>query len=72
MLYRQLGTSGIETSAVALGTWVLGGGSGWGEDVDDNTSVETIHAALDLGINFIDTAPIYGFGRSETSHWSRS
>lgn len=65
MKYRELGNSGIKASVVALGTWVMGGGIPWGEDPDDNESIRTIHTALDLGINLIDTAPVYGFGRSE-------
>jgi methylglyoxal reductase len=64
MQYRKLGQTGIEISAVGLGTWAIGGGPWWG-DSDDALSVRTIHAALDSGINLIDTAPVYGFGRSE-------
>jgi aryl-alcohol dehydrogenase-like predicted oxidoreductase len=63
MQYHPIGQSGIEGSVVALGTWVMGGWM-WGGS-DDNDSVNALHAALDNGINFIDTAPIYGFGRSE-------
>jgi len=63
MQYRPLGQSGIEASVVALGTWVMGGWMWGGADEDD--SIRAIHAALDNGINFIDTAPIYGFGASE-------
>lgn len=66
MKYRPLGKSGIEASIVGLGAWVLGGGSWWGPDTDDSESIRTIHAAIDAGINLIDTAPAYGFGRSET------
>ena len=65
MNYRKLGLSGIEASVVGLGAWVLGGGSVWGTDTSDDESVKTIQAALDAGINLIDTAPAYGFGRSE-------
>ena len=64
MQYRKLGETGIEISAVGLGTWAIGGGPWWGAS-DDDLSVKTIHAALDSGINLIDTAPAYGFGRSE-------
>ncbi|XXX72407.1 aldo/keto reductase [Sorangium sp. So ce134] len=53
----------IPASRVGLGTWAMGGYQ-WG-GADDDASVRTIHAALDLGINLIDTAPAYGFGHSE-------
>ncbi|MDR0291185.1 MAG: aldo/keto reductase [Elusimicrobium sp.] len=53
----------MNVSGVALGTWAMGG-EGWGP-VDDNNSVSAVHAALEHGINFIDTAPFYGFGRAE-------
>lgn len=65
MQFRPLGKSGINASIVALGTWVTGGGTVWSQDTDDAESIRTIQAALDAGINFIDTAPAYGFGRSE-------
>ena len=65
MQYRPLGESGIQASVVGLGTWVTGGGSWWGEDPDDGESIRAIHAALDAGVSLIDTAPGYGFGRSE-------
>jgi aryl-alcohol dehydrogenase-like predicted oxidoreductase len=53
----------IAASRIGLGTWPMGGFQ-WG-GTDDDESVRTIHAALDLGINLIDTAPAYGFGHSE-------
>lgn len=65
MKTRPVGNSGLNASVVGLGTWVLGGGSIWGQDTDDAESTRTIHAALDAGINLIDTAPAYGWGRSE-------
>ena len=65
MKLRTLGKSDIEASVVGLGTWVLGGGTVWGQDTDDAESVRAIQAALDAGINLIDTAPGYGFGRCE-------
>ena len=61
---RQIGKSGIEASALALGCWAIGGGSWWGDN-DDQMSVDTIHRAFDLGIRWIDTARVYGFGHSE-------
>jgi aryl-alcohol dehydrogenase-like predicted oxidoreductase len=56
------GTS-IRASRIALGTWAIGGWM-WGGS-DEREAIKTIHAALDRGINLIDTAPVYGFGRSE-------
>lgn len=64
MQYKDLGNSGISASVVALGTWVTGGGECW-NGVDDQESIHAIHAALDRGVNFIDTAPAYGWGHSE-------
>jgi len=61
---RELGRSGIAVSALALGCWALGGGEGWG-DQDESLTIATIHAALDHGINFFDTAEAYGGGNSE-------
>lgn len=65
MRYRKIGKSGLEASVVGLGTWVMGGGSVWGSDASDAESMAAIHAAIDAGINLIDTAPAYGFGRGE-------
>src|SRR6202011_2721691 len=56
------GTS-IRVSRIALGTWAIGGWM-WGGS-NESDAINTIHAALDRGINLIDTAPVYGFGRSE-------
>src|SRR5215831_10613500 len=53
----------LAASRIGLGTWPMGGFQ-WG-GTDDDESVRTIHAAFDLGINFIDTAPAYGFGHAE-------
>jgi len=64
MQYRTLGKTDISASAVALGTWAIGGGPWWG-DSDDNQSVKAIQAAIDSGVTLIDTAPAYGFGHSE-------
>ena len=65
MQFRPLGNSGINASVVGLGTWVLGGGPIWGQDTNDAESIRAIQAAIDRGINLIDTAPAYGWGRSE-------
>lgn len=64
MRYKMLGTSDLKASVVGLGTWVTGGGACW-DGVDDAKSIQAIHAALDRGVNFIDTAPAYGWGHSE-------
>ena len=56
-------TTPLRVSRIALGTWAIGGWM-WGGTNEDE-SIRTIHAALDRGINLIDTAPVYGFGRSE-------
>jgi len=63
MKHRPLGGSGIEASVVGFGAWAIGGWM-WG-GADRAAAVRAIHAALDAGINLIDTAPIYGFGASE-------
>ncbi|WP_432798098.1 aldo/keto reductase [Poriferisphaera sp. WC338] len=65
MRYRPIGDSGLEASVIGLGTWVSGGGEVWGQEVDDDESVRAIEAAIDSGINLIDTAPAYGLGRAE-------
>src|SRR5690242_294944 len=59
---RMLGRTGIETSAVGLGTWAIG--AEWGSQ-NDADSIAAIHHALDLGCRFLDTAQVYGEGRSE-------
>ncbi len=64
MKKRKLGHSDLEITPIGLGTWGIGGPPFW-PDRDENESVQTIEAALDNGINLIDTAPVYGFGRSE-------
>ena len=63
MTVRPLGQSGIQAGAVAFGAWALGGWM-WG-GVEQNDSVRALHAAIDLGMNLVDTAPVYGMGRSE-------
>ncbi len=64
MRTRCLANTSLDVTAITLGTWVLGGDASWGE-ADDNESVRTVEKAADNGINMIDTAPIYGAGRSE-------
>ncbi len=76
MLTRRLGKSGIQVSALGMGCWAIGGPwtweqpgedpfpAGWGK-IDDSQSIRAIHTALDLGINFFDTAANYGAGHSE-------
>jgi methylglyoxal reductase len=65
MKYKNLGKTNMKASVVAFGTWGLGGGSVW-EDTDRVTSVgDLLDEAYDCGINYIDTAPVYGMGVSE-------
>jgi len=71
MQYRRFGNTDLVVSEIGFGAWAIGGGAmigntaiGWG-DADDAVSVKSIHAALDAGINFFDTADIYGLGHSE-------
>ena len=63
MEFIEIPQTSIRVSRVALGTWAMGGWM-WGGS-DEKDAIRTIHAALDSGINLIDTAPVYGFGRSE-------
>ncbi len=65
MQYRDLGTTDISVSVLALGCWAFGGGPYWG-DRDENESIRTIQSAFDVGINFFDTAEGYADGYSET------
>ena len=62
MKYRELGRTGWKISEISFGAWAIGGA--WG-DVDDRESLAALHRALDLGVNFFDTADVYGDGRSE-------
>ena len=62
MQYRELGRTGWKVSAVSFGAWAIGGT--WG-NVKDDESLAALHRALDLGVNFFDTADVYGDGRSE-------
>ena len=62
MNYRELGRTGYRVSSVSFGAWAIGGT--WGT-VDDRESLAALHRAVDLGVNFFDTADVYGDGRSE-------
>ena len=71
MQYRKFGNTDLLVSEIGFGAWAIGGGAmvgntaiGWGK-TDDDTSVKAIHAAMDAGVNFFDTADIYGLGHSE-------
>src|SRR5205823_9837039 len=62
MEYRELGRTGWKVSEISFGAWAIGGS--WG-NVDDGESLAALNKAIDLGVNFIDTADVYGDGRSE-------
>ncbi len=62
MRYRELGRTGWKVSTISFGAWAIGGS--WGS-VDDKESLAALHRSIDLGVNFIDTADVYGDGRSE-------
>lgn len=62
MNYRELGRTGWKVSEVSFGAWAIG--SAWGA-TDDRESIAALHRAIDLGVNFIDTADVYGDGHSE-------
>jgi aryl-alcohol dehydrogenase-like predicted oxidoreductase len=67
MKKKRLGSSDMEITPIGIGAWAMGGGEwtfGWGPQ-DDGQSIAAIHAALDHGVNWIDTAAIYGLGHSE-------
>ncbi len=67
MQTQNLGTSSLQLTKIGLGTWAIGGGNwqyAWGPQ-DEAKSIETILCAIDLGINWIDTAPVYGLGTAE-------
>src|SRR3982074_3537312 len=68
MTVRTLGQSDLKITPIGIGAWAIGGGKwefGWGAQ-DDSESIAAIHAGLDRGINWIDTAAVYGLGHSET------
>lgn len=62
MEYRKLGRTGFNVSSISFGSWAIGGN--WGE-VDERQSIEALNKAVDMGVNFFDTADVYGDGRSE-------
>jgi aryl-alcohol dehydrogenase-like predicted oxidoreductase len=67
MQTRKLGNSDLHITPVGFGSWAIGGPGwafGWGPQ-DDQAAIEAIHRTLDLGVNWIDTAPVYGLGHSE-------
>ncbi len=67
MQTRKLGYTDLHLSVVGLGAWAMGGAGykfSWGQQ-DDNDSIATIHRAIELGVNWVDTAAIYGLGHSE-------
>jgi len=67
MRTKRLGNTNLEISTIGFGAWAIGGGDyafGWGPQ-EDQESIKAIHKALDVGVNWIDTAPVYGLGRSE-------
>jgi aryl-alcohol dehydrogenase-like predicted oxidoreductase len=66
LLYRKLGKNGPSLSVIGFGAWAIGGSwqYGWGSQ-DDELSEKSVHTALDAGINFFDTAAVYGLGHSE-------
>ncbi|GMT42225.1 MAG: oxidoreductase [bacterium] len=64
MIYRELGSTGIKVSVIGFGAWGIGGEPFW-KSKGDAASVEAVEIAFDNGMNFFDTAPVYGFGHSE-------
>jgi aryl-alcohol dehydrogenase-like predicted oxidoreductase len=65
MEYRKLGSSDLKVSVIGFGAWGIGGAPFWSSE-GDHPSLKAIKKAFDLGVNFFDTAPVYGFGRSES------
>ena len=63
MRYKAFGSTGLQVSEMALGTWGMGG-SGW-DDYSEDTRLDAIRAAVECGVNFIDTAPAYNNGVAE-------
>lgn len=64
MKYRTLARTNLQLSAIGFGCWAIGG-KWWGDIVDDRRSIAAIHAALERGINWFDTAPLYGYGHAD-------
>lgn len=64
MNYRVLGKTGLKVSEIGFGAWAIGG-MDWGPKVEDREAIAALHKAIDLGVNFIDTADVYGHGHSE-------
>jgi methylglyoxal reductase len=65
MKQLPIGNSGLNASVIGFGAWAIGGGDVWGGSDDDAEAIRTIRAALEAGINLLDTAPAYGWGHSE-------
>ena len=63
MELKQLGTSSLKVTPIAFGAWAIGGWM-WG-GAEDDAAIKAIHASLDAGVTTIDTAAVYGFGKSE-------
>lgn len=67
MRYMEIGNSGVRASVVAIGTFGIGGGNTWSDTkTDEGMTSSILDAALDCGVNLVDTAPVYGIGTSET------
>ena len=64
MKYRVFPGTSLEVSVVGMGCWAIGG-KWWGDDVRDSDSIAAVHAALECGVNFFDTAPLYGHGHAD-------
>jgi aryl-alcohol dehydrogenase-like predicted oxidoreductase len=64
MKYRKVPGTELNLSVVGFGCWAIGG-RWWGDDIRDDVSIRAVHKALDLGINWFDTAPLYGYGHAD-------